>query len=220
MKFHSEGTNILLITIIAIMALNVASFAALGASHVATIAILVLSITYLFLSFYFFRVPERELPNVGPNTLVCPADGKVVVIEKVFDDQFFKDERMQVSIFMSPLNVHINWYPISGTVVASNYNPGKFLVAWHPKSSSLNESHTVVMEHGGQQILLKQIAGAAARRIVNYSEVGQQADFGSELGFIKFGSRVDILLPLDAKVAVQLGQKVTGLQTILAELHQ
>lgn len=219
MKFHSEGTNILLITIIAVMALNVASFAAMGASHAATVAILVLSLVYLFLSFYFFRVPNRPVPALAPNTLVCPSDGKVVVIEKVFEGHFFNEERLQVSIFMSPLNVHINWYPINGTVVASEYNPGKFLVAWHPKSSSLNESHSIVMEHGGQQILVKQIAGAAARRIVNYAEVGQKANLGSELGFIKFGSRVDILLPVDAKVAVQLGQTVTGLQTVLAELN-
>lgn len=218
MKFHSEGTNILLITIVAVMALNVVSFAAMGISHFATIAILVLSSVYLFLSFYFFRIPTRELPELVSNTLVCPADGKVVVIEKVFENRFFKEERLQISIFMSPLNVHINWYPINGTVIASDYNPGKFLVAWHPKSSSLNENHTIVMEHDGQQILLKQIAGAAARRVVNYADVGQRVKRGSELGFIKFGSRVDILLPLDAKVAVQLGQDVTGLHTVLAEL--
>lgn len=219
MKLHREGTNIILITTMAVVALNVLSFAAMGSEHFATWIVLVLSLTYLFLTLYFFRIPDRPVAEFQPNELTCPADGKVVVIEKVFENKYFNAERIQVSIFMSPLNVHINWYPLNGKVLNTDHYPGKFLVAWHPKSSELNESHSVLMEYQGQQILVKQIAGAAARRIVNYSGAGETVERGAELGFIKFGSRVDILLPADANVAVELGQKVTGLQTKLAELN-
>lgn len=218
MKLHREGTNIILVTLMAVVALNVLSFAALGGSHFASWVILMLSLTYLFLTFYFFRVPERTVPEVNDRTLVCPADGKVVVIEKVSNAQYFGDERLQVSIFMSPLNVHINWYPIGGEVVSSEYQPGKYLVAWHPKSSELNEAHAVVLRGQKHEVLVKQIAGAAARRVVNYAAVGTAYNQGGELGFIKFGSRVDILLPPDSKVLVELGQKVSGLETLLAEL--
>jgi len=218
MKLHREGTNIILVTLMAVVALNVLSFAAMGAAHFASWIVLVLSLTYLFLTFHFFRVPERTVPAVSDHTLVCPADGKVVVIEKVQNAQYFGDERIQVSIFMSPLNVHINWYPIAGSVVKSQYQPGKYLVAWHPKSSELNEAHWVVLNAQGQEILVKQIAGAAARRVVNYASEKQQFQRGEELGFIKFGSRVDVLLPTNAKVLVELGQTVSGLETVLAEL--
>lgn len=219
MKFHREGTNIILFTLMAVAALNVLSFAAMGFHHFAAWFVLVLSLTYLFLTLYFFRVPTRVPSKVSPNGLLSPADGTVVVIEKVMEEQYFNEERLQISIFMSPLNVHINWYPLAGKVINSQYNPGKYLVAWHPKSSTLNENHTVVMDWQGQQILVKQIAGAAARRVVNYSNEGEQVERGQEMGFIKFGSRVDLLLPTSARVAVELGQKVSGLHTLLAEMN-
>ncbi len=219
MKLHREGTNIILVTLMGVVALNVLSFAAMSGSHFAPWFVLALSATYLFLTFYFFRIPDRKLAETAPRQLISPADGKVVVIEKVFDKQYFNGERIQISIFMSPLNVHINWFPLESTVVKSQYQPGKYLVAWHPKSSELNECHWVVLNQNGTEILVKQIAGAAARRIVNYAGNSGSFKKGEELGFIKFGSRVDILLPTDAKVNVELGQKVSGLQTIIAELN-
>jgi len=219
MKLHREGTNIIIFTLLATVALNVLSFAAMGGFHFATWIVFSLSILYLLLTIYFFRVPERTIAQWNSNAVLCPADGTVVVIEKVLEQKYFNEERMQVSIFMSPLNVHINWYPIAGKILKTEYCPGKFLVAWHPKSSTLNEAHSVVMDWQGQQILVKQIAGAAARRIVNYAEVDESVQQGEEMGFIKFGSRVDVLLPVDATVAVQLGQKVSGLTTLLAEMR-
>lgn len=218
MTFHREGTNIMLITTLATVVINVLSFAALGGSHMLPWSILVLSLAYLVLTFRFFRVPDRTPVKTDVNTLLSPADGKIVVIEKIKNHAYFKDERIQVSVFMSPLNVHINWYPINSTVLKSTYFPGKFLVAWHPKSSELNEQHAVVLKAGRHEILVKQIAGAAARRIVNYSTPDQSVKQAEELGFIKFGSRVDVILPADSKVLVELGQKVTGIQTLLARL--
>lgn len=219
MKLHREGNNIILFTLLAVMALNVLSFAALGPARFTTWLIFALTILYLLLTLYFFRVPARSLKVWPENAVLCPADGTIVVIEKIFEQKYFGAERLQISIFMSPLNVHINWYPVSGKILKTDYSPGRFLVAWHPKSSTLNESHSVLMEWKGHQILVKQIAGVAARRIVNYAEAGGQVQQGQELGFIKFGSRVDVLLPVDSKVAVELGQKVTGLETLLAEVQ-
>lgn len=218
MKIHREGTNIILFTTLVVAALNVLSFAAMGPAHFASWFVLVLSLTYLFLSVYFFRIPVRVLSAVGTNGILSPADGKVVVIEKIREEKYFHEERLQVSIFMSPLDVHINWYPLSGKVVHSEYTPGKYYVAWHPKSSYLNESHSTILEWEGQQILVKQIAGAVARRVVNYARSSAEVEKGDELGFIKFGSRVDLLLPTDARVVVELGQKVSGLETLIAEL--
>jgi phosphatidylserine decarboxylase len=202
----------------AVMAINALTFAFAGSQSVLSWIILIFSLTHLFLTFYFFRIPTRDVLETNSNTLICPADGKVVVIEKVFDEEFFKAERIQVSIFMSPLNVHINWYPMPGQVAYEKYHPGKYLVAWHPKSSTENERQSVVIENNGKQILVKQIAGALAKRIVCYAETGTAVSGGQELGFIKFGSRVDVLLPLDADIQVQLGQHVSGLQTILAKI--
>src|SRR5262249_27538593 len=147
----------------------------------------------------FFRVPNRT-PARGENLVICPADGKVVVIEEAFDEEYFKDRRLQVSIFMSPANVHRNVNPVSGEVVYNQYHKGKYLVAWHPKSSTENERHSVVIRNGHGELLVKQIAGALARRIVNYLSVGQKVEQSAEMGFIKFGSRVDVLLPPGAKV--------------------
>lgn len=218
MKFHREGTNIILITIMSVMAINALSFGLLGKESIGVWILLIFSLLHLFLTFYFFRVPERAVRQTPSETLICPADGKVVVIEKIFDKEFFNAERIQVSIFMSPLNVHINWFPMAGTIAYEKYHPGKYLVAWHPKSSTDNERYSTVIEKGDKQILVKQIAGALAKRIVCYSEINQVVTSGQELGFIKFGSRVDVLLPLDAKIEVELGQKVSGLQTILATI--
>ncbi|MFT4205057.1 MAG: phosphatidylserine decarboxylase family protein [Chitinophagaceae bacterium] len=165
----------------------------------------------------FFRIPNRALTQ-NANQIICPADGKVVVIEEMTDEEYFHEKRIQVSIFMSPANVHVNRYPIDGNIVYSQYHPGKFLVAWHPKSSTENERHSTVVELPGKgKLLIKQIAGALARRIKNYAVVGNKAEQDAELGFIKFGSRVDVLLPLDAKIKVNLEQAVKGGVTVLAE---
>src|SRR5690606_29366230 len=162
-------------------------------------------------------VPSRNL-TLGENIIICPADGKVVVIEEAYDDEYFKEKRLQISVFMSPTNVHQNLNPVSGEVVYSQYHKGKYLVAWHPKSSTENERHTVVIKNEKAEILVKQIAGAVARRIVNYLTPGQYVEQGSELGFIKFGSRVDILLPVGSKPLVKINDVVKGGITSLAEL--
>jgi phosphatidylserine decarboxylase len=166
----------------------------------------------------FFRAPKRSL-NGGEAVITCPADGKVVVIEKTYEPEYFKDERVQVSIFMSARNVHINWFPVSGMIKYYFYHPGLHMVAFNPKSSLENERATTVIEtSGGKEILVRQIAGAVARRIVTYPKVGTPELQGDELGFIKFGSRVDLLLPLDTKLDVVISQKVTGKQTIIGHL--
>jgi len=166
----------------------------------------------------FFRMPYRELVE-DVDIVLCPADGTVVAIEEVFVDEFFNDKRLQVSVFMSPNNVHVNRYPVSGKIVYTNYWPGSFLVAWHPKSSTENERNTVVVEHPVYgPIMVRQIAGALARRIVCYSKTNERIMQGRELGFIKFGSRVDLYLPLNAKVKVVLDQKVQGGITPIATL--
>lgn len=165
----------------------------------------------------FFRLPKRKM-LIDKNGIVCPADGKVVVIEQVEEKQYLNCACIQISVFMSPLNVHVNRYPISGQIEKSVYKPGKFLVAWDPKSSEDNEMHCVVLRHeNGQRILVKQIAGAVARRIVNYSKEGHDARQCEELGFIKFGSRVDVLIPVTSKVEVKLDEVVKGGQTLLAK---
>jgi phosphatidylserine decarboxylase len=163
----------------------------------------------------FFRIPNRTL-TINDNAIVAPADGKVVVIEETVDTEYFKDKRLQVSIFMSPVNVHVNRNPISGTVVYNQYHKGKYLVAWHPKSSTDNERHSAVIRKGDKEILVKQIAGALAKRIVNYLQVGQKVSQTQEFGFIKFGSRVDLLLPVGTKINVELNQAVKGGVTVIA----
>ncbi|HEY0979105.1 MAG TPA: phosphatidylserine decarboxylase family protein, partial [Flavobacteriales bacterium] len=164
---------------------------------------------------WFFRVPTRT-PVTDTHAIVSPCDGKVVVIEEVEETEYFKDRRVQVSIFMSPLNVHINYNPIGGTTSYYKYHPGKYLVAWHPKSSTENERSTVVVKHPMHgEVLFRQIAGALARRIVTYSRAGQPAEQGREFGFIKFGSRVDLLLPKSAVVDVRIGDMVQGSTTVI-----
>ena len=154
----------------------------------------------------------------GDGQVICPADGKVVVIEEITDEEYFNGKRLQVSIFMSPANVHVNRNPVSGEVVYSKYHKGKYLVAWHPKSSTENERHSVVIRQKNTDILVKQIAGALAKRIINYLKPGMQVKQNDELGFIKFGSRVDVLLPVGTQVNVEIGQMVKGGQTVLAVL--
>lgn len=172
-----------------------------------------------YLIIQFFRVPSRVF-SFTDNDILCPADGKVVVIEEVTESEYFKDRRIQVSIFMSPMNVHVNYNPISGLIKYVKYHPGLFLVAWHPKSSTDNERTTMVIEHSsGKEILFRQVAGAVARRICYYVQPGQTVKTGDEFGFIKFGSRVDVLLPLDCKINVKIGDTVKAKLTKLGELN-
>ena len=165
----------------------------------------------------FFRIPKR-VPVAEEGQILCPSDGKVVVIEEVEEPEVFRDKRIQVSIFMSPLNVHAQWAPMAGEVTHANYHPGKYLVAWHPKSSTENERTTLVINGARGPVLFRQIAGAVARRIRWYIEPGQQVELGEEVGFIKFGSRIDVFLPLGSDIHVGLEQKVKGRETVLATL--
>ncbi len=216
MTIHREGYHSIGIAALLFGIINIAAFSFLSEMLpwlTATIFIITLALLLLVIS--FFRIPKRTL-TIHNNQVICPADGKVVVIEEVTDMEYFHNRRIQVSIFMSPLNVHVNRNPISGDVLYSKYHKGKYLVAWHPKSSTENERHSVVMENEKGVILVKQIAGALAKRICNYLTEGQQVKQCEELGFIKFGSRVDVLLPLDATVNVQLNQVVQGGVTVLA----
>ncbi len=174
----------------------------------------IVSIVSLLFIILFFRVPKRNFTSER-DKIVSPADGKIVAIEEITDNEYFKDNRIQVSIFMSPLNVHLNRNPVGGDIKYTKYHKGKYLVAWHPKSSTKNERHSVVIENENGSILVKQIAGALAKRIRNYTTRGQQVVQNGELGFIKFGSRVDVLLPVDAKINVQLNDTVRSGVTIL-----
>jgi phosphatidylserine decarboxylase len=215
--FHREGFKIIINTFLLCTA--IAILAEYRIDHFwLQKAVQLLSVVVLVLVLQFFRNPKR---NTVPNDshIISPVDGKVVVIEEVFEKEYFKDKRLQVSIFMSPLNVHVTRYAISGSVVFSKYHPGKYLVAWHPKSSELNERTTVVVENKTVgQILYRQIAGAVARRIVNYAKVGDEAIQGADAGFIKFGSRVDLFLPLGTKIKVQKDQIVKGGEDCIAEV--
>ncbi len=215
--FHKEGYKILSIASIILLV------AVLAIDKFIEIEWLRLSSSTIFIILFilvlqFFRNPKRNTV-FNDHNIIAPVDGKVVVIEKVYEPEFFKDKRIQVSIFMSPLNVHVTRYPISGNIVFSKYHPGKYLVAWHPKSSIENERTTVVVENDTTgKILYRQIAGAAARRIVNYAKKDDTAIQGADAGFIKFGSRVDIFLPLNTKIDVVLNQKVIGGEQIIANL--
>ncbi|HEY8399292.1 MAG TPA: phosphatidylserine decarboxylase family protein [Flavihumibacter sp.] len=218
MTIHKEGYKSIAIATLVFVLLNLLSFFFISASApVVSWIIFVVLLGLLLFIISFFRIPNRNM-TYGDNLLICPADGKVVVIEEVVDEEYFLDKRLQVSIFMSPANVHVNRNPMSGEVLYSKYHKGKFLVAWHPKSSTENERHSVVLQSGNTQILVKQIAGALAKRIVNYLKPGMQVKQNEELGFIKFGSRVDILLPVGTKVNVQLNQAVKGGVDVLATL--
>lgn len=218
MKIHKEGYRSIFFSAIFFGLLNLLFFYFLSASHPVMTWVFFGATLVLFLFIIsFFRSPNRDF-TIAHHQVICPADGKVVVIEEVFESEYFKDRRIQVSIFMSPANVHLNRIPMSGTVRYSQYHKGKYLVAWHPKSSTENERHSVVIQRDSAVILVKQIAGAVAKRIVNYLNVGQVVVQGSEMGFIKFGSRVDVLLPLGTELNVSLNQVVKGGVTVLATI--
>ena len=213
--FHREGQKIILTTFFSVgIAIVLAHFYIVEPWLQNIIQILALIILILILQ--FFRNPKRVIKK-NFNDILAPVDGKVVVIEEVEENEYFKDKRIQVSIFMSPTNVHITRYPSSGVIKYSKYHPGKYLVAWHPKSSEENERTTVVI-HTPKfgDILYRQIAGAMARRIINYAEIGENVQQGEDSGFIKFGSRVDLLLPLVSAITVKLNQKVVGAKTCIA----
>lgn len=215
--FHKEGYKIISITLL-LVAVGLLVAKKYVTNDILFYGIVALCLVFLVLILQFFRNPDRIAANVVSN-IVSPVDGKVVVIEEVFEKEYFKDQRLQVSIFMSPLNVHVTRYPGAGEVTYSKYHPGKYLVAWHPKASEENERTTVVVktEKFGE-VLHRQIAGALAKRIVNYAKEGQVVGQGSESGFIKFGSRVDIYLPVGTKVNVSLNQKVKGAESIIASI--
>ena len=218
MTIHKEGFKSIAIGTLIFGAINFVFFYFFSATlPVLCYIIFFGTLGLLLFLISFFRIPNRKL-TLQDTAVVAPADGKVVVIEEVIDPEYFKDKRLQVSIFMSPANVHVNRNPLSGEVVYNHYHKGKYLVAWHPKSSTDNERHSVVIRNGSREILVKQIAGALAKRIVNYLQVGQQVSQSAEMGFIKFGSRVDLLLPVDAKINVTLNQYVQGGVTVVATL--
>ncbi len=218
MTIHKEGYKSILISAIVFAVINLVSFYFLS-FHFAWLSwvIFVITLGLLLFMISFFRVPKRQL-TTGDGLIIAPADGKVVVIEEAFDEEYFKDKRLQVSVFMSPANVHQNRTPVAGEVVYNQYHKGKYLVAWNPKSSTENERHTVVIRSTKAEILVKQIAGALARRIINYLQVGEKVEQSAEMGFIKFGSRVDILLPPNAEIKVKLNEVVKGGVTVLAKI--
>ncbi len=221
MRLHREGTIIMLTTALALLVINGLAYYFLFAGNNTAITLMaVVSLILFGLVVQFFRIPTRPL-TLHDRQVVAPADGTVVVIEETEEAEYFKDRRRQISIFMSPLNVHVNRNPVTGIVKYFRYYPGKYLVAWHPKSSTENERTTVVLEmKSGVQVLFRQIAGAVARRIVWYVKEDQPVEQGSEMGFIKFGSRVDVFVPLDAEVKVKIGDKMKGGVTVLAEFSE
>ena len=216
MTLHREGRGTILTVTLLVALINGLVFSTATSSWISGLIAAVSLLFWIFI-LSFFRIPSRQL-TIQDNAIIAPADGEVVVIEEVQADEYFSDRRIQVSIFMSPFNVHVNRNPVSGEVVYSQYHPGKYLVAWHPKSSTENERHSVVYRAQGKEILVKQIAGALAKRIVNYLQPGQTVKQTEEMGFIKFGSRVDLLLPMDAKIQVKMGDKPKGGVTVIATL--
>jgi len=217
MLIHREGYKIILVTLLILAGLNLLVQSFVGDQHIVFKIVLSLSLIFFILIVQFFRNPFRNT-IINDNHVIAPADGKVVVIEEVEEPEYFKDKRRQVSIFMSPVNVHVNRNPIAGIVKYAKYHPGKYLVAWHPKSSTENERTTVVIANSKAEVLFRQVAGALAKRIVYYVKEGEMVDQGSEMGFIKFGSRIDLYLPLSAKIEVQLQQKTRGGETVVATL--
>jgi phosphatidylserine decarboxylase len=214
--FHKEGHKIILATLFFVVISFFIIDGFVGMAWIQKI-LQILLLVFFLLILQFFRDPKRNtVPN--DNQVLAPVDGKVVVIEEVQENEYFKEKRLQISVFMSPLNVHVTRYPIGGNIVMSKYHPGKYLVAWHPKASEENERTTVVVENNGYgKVLYRQIAGALAKRIVNYAKENAKAVQGDESGFIKFGSRVDLFLPIDTNIKVELNQKVRGGETIIAE---
>lgn len=215
LRIHTEGRKLLIVLFIllgAVTAVVYWQFPNWG------LPVAIVAVIFYLIILQFFRNPARLVPEKDDNIIYAPADGKVVVIEEANEPEYFKDKRLQVSIFMSPVNVHVNRNPIGGEVKYNAYHPGKYLVAWHPKSSTENERTTMVIDNGSTEILLRQIAGALAKRIKNYVDVGDRVRQGEDFGFIKFGSRVDLFLPLGTKLEVELNQKVKGNKTIIGRL--
>ena len=218
MAIHKEGYKILLVGFIILLVINVIAGLVWYDNTLAKLMFLLFSVLLYFFILFFFRLPARHL-EPDPGLIYAPADGKVVVIEETVENEYFKDNRLQISIFMSPFNMHSNRYPVSGHIKYVNYHPGNYMVAWHPKSSELNERSTIVIEtEKGTEILVRQIAGAVARRIVTYAKVDQTVTQGDELGFIKFGSRVDVFLPLGTEVEVPILQQVKANKSIIAKI--
>jgi|TARA_B100001248_G_scaffold184999_1_gene141110 phosphatidylserine decarboxylase len=216
MRIHKEGYTTIIIAIAFLTIINVISFKLIPFLLI-HVFILLISLVFFYLILHFFRNPERKV-LVSNKDIMAPSDGKLVVNEEVFENEFLKEDCVQLSIFMSPLNVHKQWYPVNGKIIYSKNHPGKYLVAWHPKSSTENERSTIVIEtENSQKILFRQIAGAVARRICNYAKEGQTVDQNMEAGFIKFGSRIDVFIPKSAKIKVNLNDLIIGGKTILAE---
>jgi phosphatidylserine decarboxylase len=217
--FHKEGFTIIIVSFLIATIVAVSAEYFIGQYWIKK-GLQVIALALMILILQFFRNPKR-VTEKNDQHIVSPVDGKVVVIEKVYEKEYFKDERLQVSIFMSPLNVHVTRYALGGDVTFSKYHPGKYLVAWHPKSSELNERTTVVVKNPVfGEVLYRQIAGALARRIVNYATVGDQVEQGTDAGFIKFGSRVDVFLPVDTPIDVVLNQTVRGGEDVIAHLKK
>jgi phosphatidylserine decarboxylase len=217
MKIHKEGYPTILIALALIGLINFLSFNYLSYILI-KISVLLVSLIFFYLILHFFRNPTRDV-KINNKHIIAPSDGKLVVVEEVFENEFLKEDCTQLSIFMSPLNVHKQWYPVNGEVIYSKNHDGKYLVAWHPKSSSENERSTIVIQtKENQKILFRQIAGAVARRICNYSSKGDKVNQNMEAGFIKFGSRIDIFIPKGGKIKVSLNDIIIGGETILADL--
>ena len=218
MKIHKEGHSIIVATLSFLTILNFVLFFYVFESSIIPVIVLIGSLIFFLVILQFFRSPQKNFSR-NDNYVICPADGKIVVIEKTVENEYFNDQRVQVSIFMSPTNVHINWYPVSGRIKFLRFHLGKKLVAWHPKASTENERTTVVIEKENKtEIMVRQIAGAVARRIVCYPQENDMVRQCAEMGFIKFGSRVDVFLPTDALLNVDLNQKVRGGETVIAQL--
>jgi len=220
MYIHKEGRFFITTTFIILLILNGLVVALFNIGSIMVAITLIISVVLLVFVAYFFRLPRYSIGDVKEDNIISPASGKIVAIEKVNETEYFKDKRIQVSIFMSPANVHVNWSPINGIVKYLKYHPGNYLVAWHPKSSTQNERFTTVIGNDGVEVLVRQIAGKVARKIENYLKEGESVIKGMELGFIKFGSRVDVFLPLDATVEVNLNQKVNVGKTIIASINK
>jgi len=213
---HKEGLRISIMLFMILAILNTAIILFTGASPWVEVPAIIASFLLLLFILRFFRDPKRTLPEEG--FIYAPADGKVVVVEETVESEYFKDERIQVSIFMSVWNVHINWFPVGGSQSYYKYHPGKYLLARHPKSSTLNERNTLVIKSpAGVEVLVRQIAGIVARRIISYATTGKSVKLGDEMGFIRFGSRVDVFFPVGTKILVKPGQKARGLITPLAK---
>ena len=216
--FHKEGFKIIRNTTISLLIINGIAWYIFDESIIIKLLSFT-SVVVIILILQFFRNPKRDI-NLNSNHIIAPADGKIVVLEETIEHEYFKDKRIQISIFMSPFNVHVNRYPISGEIKFTKYHPGNFLVAWHPKSSTENERTTIVVENNKiGPILLRQIAGAVAKRIILYAKKGEQCSQGDDMGFIKFGSRVDLFLPLDSKINIKMNDIVKGGKTLIASIE-